>query len=343
MLVWRDGALAAIARMLRRRLDAAAVDDLLRLMAVLRNKHGSPEAADQLGSMLRANPEGSNVLGGGMDIGGANDIGGLGENAKKSSLRAECLAGDMRKAPTGEVAKEAASLTNDTATKADGVDKVGSTIARGARGDPVSSMQKQLNDLGYNSGKVDAKYGPITEGAVKAFQERNGLTATGKADPETLAKLRSPDAIKPDPAATTQNLKTYKPGSPEQIQLFKDAARKAGLPESWAESKGLQNLLRSESNGQVGRPNYTYGTRAKDPNQWGSVLNELKNGQKTAKSSATGLGQLLLGNADKYYPSGRQGIGNPQEEAIGMMRYIKDRYGSPDAAWAKYNTRHEGY
>ncbi len=70
---------------------------------------------------------------------------------------------------------------------------------------------------------------------------------------------------------------------------------------------------------------------------------ELRNGQKTTRSSATGLGQLLLSNVDRYYPDGRQGIGDPLQEAAGMLRYIQDRYGTPDNAWRLYGTRHEGY
>jgi SLT domain-containing protein len=55
------------------------------------------------------------------------------------------------------------------------------------------------------------------------------------------------------------------------------------------------------------------------------------------------MGQLLLRNVDRYYPDGRAGIGNPMSEAIGMLRYIQDRYGSPERAWAQYGRRHEGY
>ena len=36
----------------------------------------------------------------------------------------------------------------------------------------------------------------------------------------------------------------------------------------------------------------------------------------------------------KYPPSGLKGFGNPFEEAVGMQRYIKDRYGTIDKAWA---------
>jgi LysM repeat protein len=135
----------------------------------------------------------------------------------------------------------------------------------------------------------------------------------------------------------------YAPFSAEAKALFREAAADAGVPESWANSNGLHRILQKESNGRVGIPNYTYGRRKNNPGQWGEIHNELKSGRIRAGSSATGLGQLLLANVDRYYPSGRQGIGNPHEEAVGMLRYIKDRYGNPDNAWSQYGRHHEGY
>lgn len=122
--------------------------------------------------------------------------------------------------------------------------------------------------------------------------------------------------------------------------VFRQAARLAGLPESWADSPAMRNLVNAESGGIVGRPNYTYGNK-----DWNQVHQELKNGNITARSSATGLGQLLLSNVDRYYPNGRAGIGDPVQEAAGMMRYIQDRYGSPEVAWGNHSAnpqRHQG-
>jgi SLT domain-containing protein len=62
-----------------------------------------------------------------------------------------------------------------------------------------------------------------------------------------------------------------------------------------------------------------------------------------ARSSASGLGQLLLANVDEHYPDGRAGIGDPLNEAAGMLSYIKKRYGNPDEAWRMYGRYHEGY
>lgn len=146
----------------------------------------------------------------------------------------------------------------------------------------------------------------------------------------------------------------FEPGSPEQLDLFASAAEDAGVPLEWASSPGLLEILRRESQGWVGVPNYTYGNRAFDPSHWPEVAGEyrerwpevwreLQAGRKTARSSATGLGQLLLANVDRYYPGGRRGIGDAHAEAVGMLRYIRDRYGDPDTAWRLYGTAHEGY
>lgn len=126
----------------------------------------------------------------------------------------------------------------------------------------------------------------------------------------------------------------YVPGSSEQKTLFQLAAMRAGVPSSWASSPALISVLKNESDGWTGRPNYTYGDRAKDHALWPSVWAELKQGVRSTRSSATGFGQLILENVDKYYPSGRQGIGVPMDEAVGMLKYIKDRYQTPEAALA---------
>ena len=115
----------------------------------------------------------------------------------------------------------------------------------------------------------------------------------------------------------------------------------------------MHQILARESGGKVGIPNYTIRTRdgkkARDhPDSWPMIHAELRTGRlepgsSRARSSATGLGQLLLTNVERYYPSGRAGMGNCHEEAAGMLAYIEDRYGNPDKAWAQYGKKHEGY
>jgi phage tail tape-measure protein len=53
----------------------------------------------------------------------------------------------------------------------------------------VRSVQQSLNERGYNAGPVDGQWGPSTEGAVREFQQANGLAQTGDINAQTLSAL----------------------------------------------------------------------------------------------------------------------------------------------------------
>ncbi len=222
----------------------------------------------------------------------------------------------------------------------------------------VEAVQRRLSALGYSLGRSqepDGRFGRGVQEAVRLFQAVNGIRSTGVIDPATWDKLAASEA-RPASMVTSSGTR-YPPGSPQQVELFRRAAtllRGHGInvPDSWASSRALQNiLLRENRDGEVGRPNFRYGARANDPSTWPAIWAELRAGRiqgqdrvpRRLRSSATGLGQLLGSNVDKFYPSGRAGIGNPIEEAAGMMYYISDRYRTPERAWANYNRRHQGY
>ena len=57
---------------------------------------------------------------------------------------------------------------------------------KGSSGETVKKIQTKLKEWGYYNGTVDGVYGSGTEKAVKYFQEKNGLTADGKAGQKTL-------------------------------------------------------------------------------------------------------------------------------------------------------------
>jgi len=142
------------------------------------------------------------------------------------------------------------------------------------------------------------------------------------------------------------DLPRYPPRSPE----LKFLMEWCGVPDTPA----FHRLLEKESQGYVGLPNYTYldsdapvGVKYAGPNRIDKLLaikdvvrDQLVAGQRTAKSSATGLGQLLLPNTRIYYPDGPAGIGDPRNELIGMWRYIVDRYGNAEAALAFHDAKH---
>lgn len=59
--------------------------------------------------------------------------------------------------------------------------------------DPVeeaSGVQSRLNNLGFHCGAVDGVIGALTQAALRAFQEKHGLSVTGSADKATRDKLR---------------------------------------------------------------------------------------------------------------------------------------------------------
>ena len=63
------------------------------------------------------------------------------------------------------------------------------TFQRGSTGSTVKQIQTKLKNWGYYSGSVDGVYGSATEKAVRAFQQKNGLTVDGKAGPQTLKAM----------------------------------------------------------------------------------------------------------------------------------------------------------
>lgn len=213
----------------------------------------------------------------------------------------------------------------------------------GMNGPNVELVQAQLTRLGYAIGTVDGDYGRLTRSAVRAFQAFNGLDADGVVGPSTWDALASADAVRMPTDGAYPVKDVYRPYTADAYRLFLRAARDEGLPLSWAIADSLHKLIDEESDGEVGRPNYTYGWRSRDPDQWASVHEELRRGRITARSSATGIGQLLLGNVEIHYPSGRAGIDVPLEEARGMLSYIEARHTNPDRAWSRYNLLHEGY
>ena len=65
----------------------------------------------------------------------------------------------------------------------------------GAKGDEVKELQTRLMELAYYKGKVTGNYLGGTRKAVSEFQEKNGMTATGAADPLTQEAMYARTAV----------------------------------------------------------------------------------------------------------------------------------------------------
>jgi peptidoglycan hydrolase-like protein with peptidoglycan-binding domain len=59
----------------------------------------------------------------------------------------------------------------------------------------VKLTQETLTELGYMPGPIDGIKGSGTAAALRAFQQREGLRVTGRANPETLAALGIEDRL----------------------------------------------------------------------------------------------------------------------------------------------------
>lgn len=67
--------------------------------------------------------------------------------------------------------------------------KVAVTLKRGDRSPQVKTLQEQLRVAGYFFADSSGFYGPVTEAAVKRFQEAHGIKPDGVAGPSTLTQL----------------------------------------------------------------------------------------------------------------------------------------------------------
>jgi peptidoglycan hydrolase-like protein with peptidoglycan-binding domain len=62
-------------------------------------------------------------------------------------------------------------------------------MAKGGNAEQVRAVQQALKDKGHDPGDIDGKMGPKTQAALRDFQSKEGLKASGRLDAETMAKL----------------------------------------------------------------------------------------------------------------------------------------------------------
>lgn len=91
-------------------------------------------------------------------------------------------------------------------------------LQRGSEGQAVETLQENLAELGFYDGPLNGRFGPLTEGALKAFQAARGLERDGIYGPETRQALLADLERKRQPAAPAlasidlPDLPTFSPG-----------------------------------------------------------------------------------------------------------------------------------
>lgn len=123
----------------------------------------------------------------------------LEETIKKGGASEEWLARTVKKYGSLQKAFQAGAIDSKWLSKT--VDELNKNLGKlgdidvglkmGDTGEDVKLVQQALENLGFSLEKygVDGIIGKETEGAIKAFQEANGLKVTGIIDEETIAAL----------------------------------------------------------------------------------------------------------------------------------------------------------
>jgi hypothetical protein len=118
----------------------------------------------------------------------------LGPSLKKIVLRDAGLTivPDVQLASDADAEEEEAATTAEPAAAEAGTAAPAAAAAAPAAAPAqgnVAGIQKALQKLGFDPGKIDGIMGPHTQKAIKAFQQANGLTPDGIVGPKTQAAL----------------------------------------------------------------------------------------------------------------------------------------------------------
>jgi N-acetylmuramoyl-L-alanine amidase len=69
-------------------------------------------------------------------------------------------------------------------------DRILSFSTRMLVGDDVTALQERLSELGFDTGRADGVFGPLTESALRSFQYEYGMRPDGVCGPATLRALQ---------------------------------------------------------------------------------------------------------------------------------------------------------
>jgi peptidoglycan hydrolase-like protein with peptidoglycan-binding domain len=70
-------------------------------------------------------------------------------------------------------------------------------LRKGSTDPAVRDLQEALKALGHNPGLIDGDFGPMTEAAVKAFQQAKGITVDGIVGKVTWINIDEADQSEP--------------------------------------------------------------------------------------------------------------------------------------------------
>src|SRR5262245_4258001 len=92
----------------------------------------------------------------------------------------------------------------------------------------VLTAQVMLDSAGFSPGEIDGRAGANFGRALQAFQERHGLTASGRLDETTTERLR--ESFKNQPAVVTYTVTDADVAGPFQPDIPADLVAQSKLP-----------------------------------------------------------------------------------------------------------------
>ena len=248
------------------------------------------------------------------------------------------FSGHVRRFPGGSGAVSRADLGQAGDSRS--VGDLNTTLKQGSKGELVKEVQRAVGV------KVDGVYGPDTVKAVKAYQKKNGLTADGIVGAKTWEKINGNASYASGSigyaanSATSGNGKSTSSGGNNPYKVTASSYKN-----TWKTKKEAAN----SSNYKTYKTHLAQAMQSgKIPGSWVVALTELIGRESTwnpkgdnPKSTAWGYGQFLdstRANYKKKYP--QYDYNNPVHQIILTALYVKDRYGTPEAAlkfWDKNN------
>ena len=206
--------------------------------------------------------------------------------------------------------------------------KKNNILSKGQVSNDVKNLQNDLKTLGYLTGNADGAFGAGTESAVKAFQQKHGLTADGLAGSSTRAKIADAIAEKNKPKPESNVLKLGSKG--ENVRTLQNNLNALGYNAGTADGQFGNNTQTAVTKFQK-----TYGLTADGqagPNTLNAINQTIKyknqkilsKGQisedvRTLQSNLKKLG-YLSGSADGVFGAGTESAVKAFQKANGLTQ-----------------------